>query len=119
MDLEIHRDGRWHACATVEPVGPDLSIQGPVQLSYDPDYALANMEAREFRAISVRIPVRLAVNPDRPASPGSRASTPAGPCRPRPQSLGDARAWRGKPGGQPARAPGRPQPLVTAPGIHA
>lgn len=68
MDLEIHRDGRWHACATVEPVGPDLSIQGPVQLSYDPDYALANMEARDFRAISVRIPVSLA-SPRFPAWP--------------------------------------------------
>lgn len=68
MDLEIHRDGRWHACATLEPAGPNLTVRGPVQLSYDLDYALANLDARDFRALSVRAPVSLA-SPHYPAWP--------------------------------------------------
>jgi len=60
VDLEIHRDGAWHACASLEPAGPDQTTQGPVRLQYDAEYALRNLEARDYRALSVRAPVNFA-----------------------------------------------------------
>ena len=68
MELEIHRDGAWQTCASLEPAGTDQSVHGPVRVQYDPTYALANLEARDYRALSVRAPVNFA-SPRFPAWP--------------------------------------------------
>lgn len=68
VELEIHRDGGWQACAALEPATPNRTAQGAVGVQYDLDYALANLDARDFRALSVRAPVNLA-SPHFPAWP--------------------------------------------------
>ncbi len=68
MDLEIHRDGAWQACASLEPTGVDQTTHGAVRVQYDTAYALANLGATDFRALSVRAPVNLA-SPEFPAWP--------------------------------------------------
>jgi serine/threonine-protein kinase HipA len=60
VDLEIHRDGVWQECAKLEPAGADQTTRGPVRVEYDADYARANLDARDFRALSVRAPVNFA-----------------------------------------------------------
>lgn len=89
MDLEIHRDGEWCACATVEPLGADRTAQGPVRVLYDPAYALANLDATDFRALSVRAPVNLAT-PHFPAWPSILIDLlPQGAARKRLQTTAD------------------------------
>jgi serine/threonine-protein kinase HipA len=95
LDLEIHRDGKWHACATLEPAGADLSVRGPVSVHYDMDYALANLDARDYRALSVRAPVSLA-SPHFPAWPSILMDLlPQGAARRRLQTLAghDLNPW--------------------------
>lgn len=87
MDLEIHRDGRWHACATLEPAGDNLTVRGAVSFRYETEYALANLHARDFRALSVRTPVSLA-SPHFPAWPSILMDLlPQGAARRRLQTL--------------------------------
>jgi serine/threonine-protein kinase HipA len=62
MDIDIHLDGSWHACASVvlrDDAHP--SRRGGVTLRYDAGYALENLHARDFRALSVRAPVDLGI----------------------------------------------------------
>jgi serine/threonine-protein kinase HipA len=60
VDLEIHQQGGWQACAAIEPLGADQTAQGPVRVRYDPAYVVANLDATDFRALSVRAPVSFA-----------------------------------------------------------
>jgi serine/threonine-protein kinase HipA len=62
MDLDIHLAGRWHPCASVEPLeGAESDRRGPVRLQYEVDYATDHLNARDIQALSVRAPVGLAV----------------------------------------------------------
>lgn len=64
MDLDIHIDGAWQPCAEIalrDATKP--SRYGPMTLRYEPDYAIRNLHARDFRAVGVRSPVDLAVHP--------------------------------------------------------
>jgi serine/threonine-protein kinase HipA len=62
MELDIHLDGRWRACAVVElPEGGPRTRHGSVRLRYEVDYAAEYLEARDFRALTVRAPVDLGV----------------------------------------------------------
>lgn len=60
MDFEIHLDGTWHRCATVELLQEaQNSRNGPVRLQYEADYAINHLGARDHRALTVRAPVDL------------------------------------------------------------
>jgi serine/threonine-protein kinase HipA len=62
MDIDIHLDGSWHACASVALRGPAQAYRrGGVTLRYDAEYALRNLHALDFRALSVRAPVDLGI----------------------------------------------------------
>jgi serine/threonine-protein kinase HipA len=62
MELDIHLDGAWRACAIVEiPEGGPGTRHGSVRLRYEVDYAAEHLEARDFRALTVRAPVDLGV----------------------------------------------------------
>jgi serine/threonine-protein kinase HipA len=64
MNIDIHLDGAWHACAEIAlRDATQFSRYGPVTLRYDSDYALKNLLARDFRALGVRSPVDMAVHP--------------------------------------------------------
>lgn len=58
MNLDIHLNGAWAACATLTA---DEAAHGGVTLRYDAEYALAHLHARDLRAMSVRAPVDLGV----------------------------------------------------------
>ena len=57
MWLELYLDGSWHRCA--ELTGTPGDRQQPVQLTYSVDYAMERLFARDFRAVSTRLPVDL------------------------------------------------------------
>jgi serine/threonine-protein kinase HipA len=64
MNIDIHLDGAWQPCAEIalrDATNP--SRYGPTTLRYEPDYAIRNLHARDFRAVGVRSPVDLAVHP--------------------------------------------------------
>jgi serine/threonine-protein kinase HipA len=62
MDIDIHLDGSWRACASVVLRDETLSSRrGGVKLSYDAEHALAYLHSRDFRALSVRAPVDLGI----------------------------------------------------------
>ena len=61
MYLEIHLDCTWRDCAVVAPTTQDLSLRGGVRLQYEADYATVHLDARDYRALSVRVPVNLAI----------------------------------------------------------
>ena len=62
MDIDLHLDGSWHECASIALRDPaQTSRRGGVTLRYDADYALQNLNARDFRALSVRAPVDLGI----------------------------------------------------------
>src|SRR6478752_9395656 len=60
MDFEIHLDGAWHRCATVELLDQAQSSRtGRVRLQYEADYATPRLDARDHRALTVHAPVNL------------------------------------------------------------
>jgi serine/threonine-protein kinase HipA len=62
MDIDIHLNGSWHPCASVNLRDTaQASRRGGVTLRYDAEYALRNLQARDFRALSVRAPVDLGI----------------------------------------------------------
>lgn len=61
MEIDIHLDGAWHACASVLRASPDTTPQGSVRLQYDTDYALEHLDAKDYRALTVRAPVDLGI----------------------------------------------------------
>jgi serine/threonine-protein kinase HipA len=62
MDIDIHLDGCWRACASVALRDPaQASRRGGVTLRYEAEYALRNLHAHDFRALSVRAPVDLGI----------------------------------------------------------
>ena len=64
MQIDAYLDGTWQACASIAL--RDASKPGrydALTLRYDPDYALRNLHASDHRALSVRIPVDLAIHP--------------------------------------------------------
>lgn len=64
MQVDIHLNGTWQACADIILHDETRSSRrGGVTLRYDADYALQNLHAKDYRALSVRTPVDLAVRP--------------------------------------------------------
>jgi serine/threonine-protein kinase HipA len=62
MHIDIHIDGAWRDCADIALRDDgQASRYGGVTLRYDAEYALQNLRARDFRALSVRAPVDLAI----------------------------------------------------------
>jgi len=62
MDIDIHLNGSWRACAGIALSDETHSSRhGGITLKYDADYALENLHARDFRALSVRVPVDLGI----------------------------------------------------------
>jgi len=61
MDIEIHLGGAWHACASILRATHDSTPQGSVRLQYETDYAVEHLDARDFRALTVRAPVDLGI----------------------------------------------------------
>jgi serine/threonine-protein kinase HipA len=62
MEIDIHLDGRWRRCAEIAPGDAKLvSRRSPTMLRYDADYALDCLNAKDFRALSVRAPVHLGI----------------------------------------------------------
>jgi serine/threonine-protein kinase HipA len=62
MEIDINLDGSWHACASIALRDTaQASRRGGVTLRYDAEYALQNLQARDFRALSVRAPVDLGI----------------------------------------------------------
>ncbi len=61
MDIDIHLDGTWHSCASVQRTSTDSTLRGPVRLQYDADYALEHLDANDHRALTVRAPVDLGI----------------------------------------------------------
>ncbi|MEP7247278.1 MAG: HipA domain-containing protein [Gammaproteobacteria bacterium] len=63
MNLDISIDGVWHPCATINPAtdGPAATRRSPVRLQYDADYATEHLNARDYRALTVRAPVDLGI----------------------------------------------------------
>ncbi len=62
MELQIHLDGAWRRCASVELADEAQgSRRGPVRLQYDADYAIEHLGARDHRALTVRAPVDLGI----------------------------------------------------------
>jgi serine/threonine-protein kinase HipA len=62
MDIDIHIAGSWQSCATVAlRDAAQTSRRGAVTLRYDADYALENLHARDYRALSLRVPVDLGI----------------------------------------------------------
>ena len=61
MQLEIHLDGVWHACAAVLQTTPDSTPRGSVRLQYDTDYAVEHLDAQDYRALTVRALVDLRI----------------------------------------------------------
>jgi len=62
MEIDIHLNGSWRACATVTLLDPtQASRHGGLTLRYDAEHALENLHAIDFRALSVRAPVDLGV----------------------------------------------------------
>lgn len=61
MEIDIHLDGAWHACASVVRASPDTTPQGSVRLQYDTDHALEHLDAKDYRALTVRAPVDLGI----------------------------------------------------------
>jgi serine/threonine-protein kinase HipA len=60
MDFEVHLNGTWHSCATVELQDEARSSRyGPVRLQYEADYAIDRLGAQDHRALTVRAPVDL------------------------------------------------------------
>jgi serine/threonine-protein kinase HipA len=62
MDIDIHLNGSWRACADIALSDETQSSRrGSVTLKYQADYALENLHARDIRALSVRAPVDLGI----------------------------------------------------------
>lgn len=62
MEIDIHLNGSWCSCAGIALVDETQSSRrGSVTLKYQADYALENLHARDFRALSVRAPVDLGI----------------------------------------------------------
>lgn len=60
MDLDIHLEGRWHPCASLDLLdGEAQSRLGRVRLQYEADYAVEHLGAIDYRALTVRAPVDL------------------------------------------------------------
>jgi serine/threonine-protein kinase HipA len=64
MNIDIHLDGAWQACAEIALRDATQSSRyGPMTLRYEPDYAIRNLHARDFRAVGVRSAVDMAIHP--------------------------------------------------------
>jgi serine/threonine-protein kinase HipA len=62
MDFDLHMAGAWHPCAQAQLLDEAAaSRRGAVRLSYEADYAIAHLDARDLRAVTVRAPVDLGV----------------------------------------------------------
>ena len=62
MELDIHLNGAWRACCSISlSKDGQASRRGGLTLRYDADYALENLQAYDYRAVSVRMPVDLSV----------------------------------------------------------
>src|SRR6202041_3694151 len=62
MQIDIHLEGSWHPCAELSLTdAAQASRTGGVTLRYDADYAPEHLLARDLRALSVRLPVVMAV----------------------------------------------------------
>jgi serine/threonine-protein kinase HipA len=60
MDFDIYVDGAWHPCASVILLDErDPSRKGRVRLQYEAEYAIERLQARDHRALTVRVPVDL------------------------------------------------------------
>ncbi|MBS0421775.1 MAG: HipA domain-containing protein [Proteobacteria bacterium] len=60
MDFDIHLEGRWHPCASLDLLdGREQSRLGRVRLQYEADYAVEHLGAADHRALTVRAPVDL------------------------------------------------------------
>jgi len=59
MEIDIHLRGAWRPCAVVEPTTDEQSIRGAVGVRYEVGYAVEHLQARDHRALSVRLPVDL------------------------------------------------------------
>ncbi len=58
MELDIHLDGAWRACAVAELLGATpANRHGPVRLRYEADYAAEHFGAAGHRALSVRVSI--------------------------------------------------------------
>lgn len=55
MKIEVYLDSHWRHCADL--TGEPGNRQRPVRLTYDADYAVEHIFARDLRAVSVRLPV--------------------------------------------------------------
>jgi serine/threonine-protein kinase HipA len=61
MDIEIHLNGTWCSCASIKLADTTrTSRRSPVSLQYEVDYAIDHRDARDYRALSVHLPVDLA-----------------------------------------------------------
>src|ERR1700719_308972 len=64
MNIDIHLEGTWHACAEIALRDATQSSRyGGMTLRYEPGYALKNLLARDFRAVGVRHAMDMAVHP--------------------------------------------------------
>ncbi len=62
MQIDIHLGGRWLPCANITLRDPQRpSPYGGVTLAYDAAYAKQHLQARDIRALSVRMPVDFGV----------------------------------------------------------
>jgi serine/threonine-protein kinase HipA len=62
MDIDIHIAGSWQSCASIAlRDAAQASRRDGVTLRYDADYALEHLHARDYRALSVRVPVDLGI----------------------------------------------------------
>jgi len=55
MDFDIHLDGAWHPCASVNLLSEqEQSRNARVRVRYEADYAVERLGASDYRALSVR-----------------------------------------------------------------
>jgi len=60
MELDIHLQGRWHPCASLDLLDEkEQSRLGRVCLQYEAEYAVEHLGAADYRALTVRAPVDL------------------------------------------------------------
>jgi len=57
MRIELHIDGQWRLCA--ELAGQSGNRELSARITYEVDYALEHLYARDYRALSTRIPIDL------------------------------------------------------------
>jgi serine/threonine-protein kinase HipA len=62
MDFDLYHDGGWQRCASVSLLDPAVpNRRGAVRLQYEADYAIEHLQARDLRALTVRVAVDLGV----------------------------------------------------------